>query len=123
MADPSDITNFNNLVRDLNTSCNGNCIVIVPSSEADKNEWVQVTLDNVFTTIISVTMFLCLFSLIGSTSSNLYSFKQEIGVLRTLGLTKCRVSMLYFYESLILVLSSAILGILIGTALGNTMLL
>mmetsp|Transcript_35871 Transcript_35871/g.47198 ORF Transcript_35871/g.47198 Transcript_35871/m.47198 type:complete len:80 (-) Transcript_35871:97-336(-) len=40
-----------------------------------------------------------------------------------MGFTKYRVRILYFYESLILVLSSCILGILIGVLVGYTMLL
>ena len=40
-----------------------------------------------------------------------------------MGITKYRVRMLYFYEALILVLSSCILGVLIGVAVGYTMLL
>ena len=44
-------------------------------------------------------------------------------MLRAIGITKYRVRMLYFYESLILVTSSCILGVLIGTGVGYTMLL
>ena len=40
-----------------------------------------------------------------------------------MGFTKYRCSMLYFYEALVLVLVSCILGVLIGTAVGYTMLL
>ena len=40
-----------------------------------------------------------------------------------MGFTKYRVRILYFYESLILVLSSVILGVGIGMAVGYTMLL
>ena len=56
-------------------------------------------------------------------SANLYEQKKEVGVLRAMGFTKYRVRMLYFYESLILVFSSCILGVLIGTVVGYTMLL
>ena len=73
--------------------------------------------------LISVTMFLCFFSLSASMSANLYEQKKEVGVLRAMGFTNYRVRMLYFYESLILVLSSCILGVLIGVAVGYTMLL
>jgi len=68
-------------------------------------------------------MFLCLFSLSVSMSSNLYNQKKEVGILRAMGFTKCRVRLLYFYEALILVLSSCLLGILIGVLVGYTMLL
>ena len=68
-------------------------------------------------------MFLCFFSLSASMSANLYEQKKEVGVLRAMGFTKGRVRLLYFYEALILVLSSCILGIIIGEIVGYTMLL
>ena len=40
-----------------------------------------------------------------------------------MGFTKYRVKMLYFYEALVLVVTSCILGVLIGTIVGYTMLL
>ena len=40
-----------------------------------------------------------------------------------MGFTKCRVKMLYFYEALVLVFSSSLLGILIGVVVGSTMML
>ena len=67
-------------------------------------------------------MFLCFFSLCAAMSANLYEQKKEVGVLRAMGFTKYRVRMLYFYEALILVMSSCILGVLIGTIVGYTML-
>mmetsp|Transcript_2266 Transcript_2266/g.3086 ORF Transcript_2266/g.3086 Transcript_2266/m.3086 type:complete len:122 (-) Transcript_2266:61-426(-) len=68
-------------------------------------------------------MFLCFFSLSASMSANLYEQKKEVGVLRAMGFTKYRVRALYFYESLVLVLTSCTLGVLIGTIVGYTMLL
>ena len=56
-------------------------------------------------------------------SANLYQQKKEVGVLRAMGFTNYRLRLLYFYESLILVLTSCILGILIGVVVGYTMLL
>ena len=84
---------------------------------------IKSILDKVFYGLISVTMFLCFFSLCASMSANLYEQKKEVGVLRAMGFTKYRVRMLYFYEALIMVLSSCILGVLIGVAVGYTMLL
>lgn len=40
-----------------------------------------------------------------------------------LGLTKIRVKLLYFYEAVILVLASCLLGIIIGILIGYTMTL
>ena len=56
-------------------------------------------------------------------SANLYEQKKEVGVLRSMGFSKFRLRLLYFYEALILVISSCFLGVLIGTMVGYTMLL
>lgn len=66
-------------------------------------------------------MFLSFFALSASMSSNINNQKKEVGVLRSIGVTKCRIRLLYFYEALILVISSSILGVLIGCAVGWTM--
>jgi ABC-type antimicrobial peptide transport system permease subunit len=73
--------------------------------------------------IIAITMFLCFFSLSSSMSANLYEQSKEIGIMRATGLTKKRVYLLYIYEAFVLVLSSSLLGILIGTIVGFTMTL
>jgi len=84
---------------------------------------IRSIVDKVFDGLILITMSLCFFSLSASMSSNLFEQKKEIGVLRAIGFTKCRVRLLYFYESLVLVLTSCTLGLLIGTAVGYTMVL
>ena len=56
-------------------------------------------------------------------SANLYEQKKEVAVLRSMGFTKLRVKLLYFYEALILVVTASLLGVLIGTLVGYTMLL
>ena len=42
-------------------------------------------------------------------------------MLRSLGFTRWRICLLYFYEALILVFASCLLGILIGVIVGTTM--
>ena len=66
-------------------------------------------------------MFLCFFSLQAAMTANLYEQSKEIGVLRSIGLTSYRISTLYFYEALLLVFASCILGIMIGVLVGFTM--
>ena len=66
-------------------------------------------------------MFLCFFSLCASMASNLYEQKKEVGILRSMGVTKIRIKLLYFYEALILVVSSCTLGVMIGVFVGYTM--
>ena len=68
-------------------------------------------------------MFLSFFSLSASMSANLYDQTKEIGVLRAMGFTRIRITLLYFYEAIILVFAACFLGILIGTAVAYTMML
>ncbi len=78
-------------------------------------------LNMIFNVIIAITMFLCFFSLSSSMTANLYEQTKEIGILRAIGLTKMRITLLYIYESFLLVMASSLLGILIGTMVGFTM--
>ena len=92
----------------------------------DKKEtFDQVTtiLDMIFNVIISITMLICFFSLSSSMSANLYESAKEIGILRATGLTRYQIEKLYIYEAFVLVMSSCMLGILIGTVVGFTMTL
>ena len=75
----------------------------------------------IFSTTIAIMMFLCFFSLTASMSANLYDQTKEIGILRAMGITKGRIRLLFFYEALILVFASCLLGIFVGTAVGFTM--
>lgn len=77
----------------------------------------------IFNVIIAITMFLCFFSLASSMSANLLDQTKEIGILRAMGFTKNRIKLLYFYEAFILVISSCMLGVMIGMAVGFTMVL
>ena len=76
-----------------------------------------------FYSVIAITMFLCFFSLCASMSSNLYEQKKEIAILRAIGITKIRVKLLYFYEAVIMVVSSCMLGVLIGMVVAYMMII
>ena len=71
-----------------------------------------------FDVLVCIVMFMSFFSLSASMSTNIYNSKKEIGVLRATGLKKCRISLLFFYEALILVVSASVLGVMIGCAMG-----
>ena len=76
-----------------------------------------------FDIIIGITMMLCFFALSANMQTNIYEQKKEIGVLRALGMTRVRVILLFFYEAIVLVLSSSVLGIITGVIVAQTMCL
>ena len=84
---------------------------------------MRSVLNYVFMVTIAIMMFLSFFSLSASMSANLYDQQKEIGVLRSIGVTRIRITLLYFYEALILVFAACFLGILIGTFVAYTMML
>ena len=123
MNNPSDHTTIDQLSQSLKTAFPDATITEAYTSSGSSNTKISKILDKVFYGLIAVVMFLCFFSLCASMSANLYQQKKEVGVLRAMGFTKYRVRILYFYEALILVFSSCILGVVIGTVVGYTMLL
>jgi ABC-type antimicrobial peptide transport system permease subunit len=68
-------------------------------------------------------MFLCFFALSTNMTANLYEQSKEIGVLRSIGMTKNRIKVLYFYEAFVLVFASCLLGILVGCVMGYSVCL
>lgn len=89
--------------------------------DAGSSDKITMILNLVFNVIILTTMFLCFFALSANMSANLYQQTKEIGVLRSIGFTKMRIKMLYFYEAFILVFASCMMGVVIGMAVGYTM--
>ena len=68
-------------------------------------------------------MGLCFFSLSSSMSANLMEQVKEISVLRAIGNTKTMITLLFMYEAFVLVLSSSMIGMIVGFAIGYTMAL
>ena len=84
---------------------------------------MQKSLDYTFYVVIAIMMFLCFFSLVASMTSNLLEQTKEIGIMRAIGIPKPKIHRLYFYEALVLVLSSCILGVCVGLVVAYTMAL
>jgi len=73
------------------------------------------------TTIIA--MLISFFSLMSSMFTNVYEQTKEIAILRALGISKFSLYRIYIYEAFVLVMSSSLLGVLIGTVVSYTMTL
>lgn len=84
---------------------------------------ISHVLDIVFNTITLLIMFMCFFALSANMSANLYNQTKEIGVLRSIGITTIRIKMLYFYEAMVLVLSSCLMGVIVGCFVAYTFIL
>jgi ABC-type antimicrobial peptide transport system permease subunit len=74
-----------------------------------------------FTTLVA--MLISFFSLTASMFTNIREQSKEIGVLRAMGIPKFWIYRIYAYEAFVVILSSSILGLMIGVVVGWTMTL
>ena len=84
-------------------------------------EIIANAMNKAFNAIIIVTMLLCFFALSSNMSANILEQTKEIGVLRAMGFRRFRIMLLYFYEATVLILSSCLMGVMIGMVVGYTM--
>ena len=68
-------------------------------------------------------MLIGVFSLMSSMYTNIFEQTKEIGILRAMGINKSWLMRIYIYESFILVFSSSVMGMIIGTIVSYTMVL
>jgi putative ABC transport system permease protein len=71
-------------------------------------------LDTLFTLIAMTTVFICIFGLLSSSYSTIIERKKEIGIVRTLGLKGRDINRLFIIEALIIMISSGIIGTIVG---------
>ena len=76
-----------------------------------------------FYIISTIVLIFCLFNLTASMTVNIYEQKKEIAILRSLGTKRRHVIFIYIAESFILILSSSIIGSIIGGIISYTMAL
>ncbi|EAR92340.1 efflux ABC transporter, permease domain protein (macronuclear) [Tetrahymena thermophila SB210] len=74
-----------------------------------------------FSGLGGLVMLLCFFSLISSMTANIYDQSKEIAIMRAVGLSKLKLSLIYIYESFVLVFSSCIIGTIVGMVIGYSM--
>ena len=55
--------------------------------------------------------------------ANLYEQSKEIAILRSIGFTRVRIWLIYFYEAILVVFSACLFGIVVGVLVGLTMVL
>ena len=121
--DPDDHGLIDKITKELTAATPEYISATAVYQDKKKNATTFELLDLIFTVTIAIMMFLCFFSLTASMTANIYDQSKEIGVLRSIGLTKNRIRLLFFYEATILVFSACLLGVLVGTTVGYTMVL
>eukprot|EP00026_Physarum_polycephalum_P001697 Phypoly_transcript_01699.p1 GENE.Phypoly_transcript_01699~~Phypoly_transcript_01699.p1 ORF type:complete len:1053 (-),score=137.59 Phypoly_transcript_01699:52-3186(-) len=89
----------------------------------DPLEVASVVLQYFFQFTTVVAMLISFFSLMSSMFTNIHEQVKEIGILRAIGIGKGAMYRIYMYEAFVLVFASSLLGILIGTTVGYTVLL
>jgi len=75
-------------------------------------------IDIFFTITLDATIVISLFGLLSSSYSTILERKKEIGIIRTLGLKGKEISKLFIIESLIIMLSSGMVGVIVGWSTG-----
>jgi len=82
----------------------------------------EVEMVNLFFSIITaLCMSISYFSLSSSMYININEQVKEIGILRSMGISKWWIIRIYIYESIVLILTSCMMGVCIGTFLGWAM--
>ena len=77
----------------------------------------------IFYIISSVVLIFCLFNLTASMTINIFEQKKEIAIMRSLGMKRRHVVFVYVAEAFILILTSSVIGTIIGSIISYTMAL
>ena len=75
----------------------------------------------VFYVVCTIVLFFCFFNLTASMTINIFEQKKEIAIMRALGMKKSHVIFIYICEAIVLILSSSIIGTIIGSLISYTM--
>ncbi|KAL4473742.1 hypothetical protein ABPG74_022606 [Tetrahymena malaccensis] len=90
-------------------------------SSSEELEYNMKLINISFSALGGLVMILCFFSLISSMTANIYDQSKEIAIMRAIGLSKFKLSLIYVYESFVLVFSSCIIGTIVGMIIGYSM--
>jgi len=88
--DNSDHDLIDRIARDLKDATGLTAGLTYEESKATAE--VTTVIDMIFMGAIAIMMFLCFFALSASMTANLYDQVKEIGVLRSMGFTKIRIT-------------------------------
>lgn len=77
----------------------------------------------IFNSVNLIILVFCFFNLSASMTINIKEQQKEIAILRSIGLTKAQLSFVYQAEAFVLLFTSCIIGIVVGTLISFTMTL
>ncbi|KAF2070045.1 hypothetical protein CYY_008641 [Polysphondylium violaceum] len=123
-SDLESTTKLTSKIRNfINTKLSGYPYYVYDYYSENKGSRESVTMVNYFFAIITVLcMSISYFSLSSSMYININEQVKEIGVLRSMGISKFWIIRIYVIESIVLIFSSSIMGLVIGTFLGWAMI-
>ena len=99
-----------------------NTLLVLDYAKIEDNLKTTQTIFQYFVIFLGVIAFIiAFFMLLVSTTSNIKENMWEFGVLRAIGLRKAQLTRIYLYEALIVFISSALLGLLVGFVLATTL--
>ncbi|RNF22587.1 permease, family protein [Trypanosoma conorhini] len=74
-----------------------------------------------FTFTQGITMAICCFSLLASMTANVSESTKEIGIYLCIGMTKPQIYRIFIWEAFVVVIASAVLGLIVGVMVGYSM--
>eukprot|EP01133_Synstelium_polycarpum_P002551 gene2551-2924_t len=93
------------------------------AAKIEPNETAATIIQYFFSFTTVIAMLISFFSLMSSMFTNIFEQSKEIGVLRAIGIPRSWMIRIYIYESFVLVFASSLLGVIIGSIVGWTMIL
>ena len=88
-----------------------------------KLDKISIITTIIFNSVNLIILVFCFFNLSASMTININEQKKEISILRSMGLTKFKLNCLYQAEAFVLIFSSSIMGLIVGTMVSFTMTL
>ena len=121
--DSLNVDEINQITNILKYNGPPNCRIWLYSSLNDRLSMISNIVFLLFYIISTIVLIFCLFNLTASMTINIFEQKKEIAIMRSLGMKKRHVIFVYIAEAFILILTSSIIGSIIGSIISYTMAL
>ena len=119
-ATETEIDEISNILRQKGTT--GGRLWLFASMKS-RIDMISTIVFLIFYIVSSIVLLFCLFNLTASMTINIFDQKKEIAIFRSLGTKKNHVIFIYIAEAIILILTSSVIGSIIGSIISYTMVL